>query len=93
MAAVKKQKGLGRGLDALLGGGPGEKPEKNTAPVKGDARRLPIEFLIANPDQPRRIFKDEMIAELAASLKARGMIQPILVRPKGSDTYLSLIHI
>lgn len=87
MAAAKKQKGLGRGLDALLGDGPGEKTDQRAAPVKGDARRLPIEFLIANPDQPRRIFKDEMIAELAASLKARGMIQPILVRPKGKETY------
>ena len=88
MAAAKKQKGLGRGLDALLGSGPGEdKPLQDEPPVRGDARRLPIEFLIANPDQPRRVFQDDMIAELAASLKARGMIQPILVRPKGGDTY------
>jgi len=87
MAAAKKQKGLGRGLDALLGGGPGEVSVKSDMPARGDARRLPIEFLIANPDQPRRVFKDEMIAELAASLTARGMIQPILVRPSGKDTF------
>ena len=87
-AAAKKSKGLGRGLDALLGGA--QEPLRSTAkpePAAGDIRRLPIEFLKANPDQPRRVFKEEMIAELAASLKSRGMIQPILVRPSGGDAY------
>lgn len=95
MATAKKQKGLGRGLDALMGSSPSETPSGGGAradragdgPVRGDVRRLPIEFLSPNPDQPRRIFKDEMIAELAASLKARGMIQPILARPRGKDRF------
>lgn len=48
---------------------------------------LPIEYLHANPDQPRRIFNEDAIAELAASLKARGMLQPVLVRPTGPNAY------
>ena len=88
MAAAEKKKsqikGLGRGLDALLGDAPTAAPTES----KGDGKReLPIEFLEPNADQPRRVFDDEGIAELAASIKARGLLQPILVRPTGPDQY------
>ena len=88
MAAAEKKKshhkGLGRGLDALLG----DAPSSRAAPAEGDAKReLPIEFLKPNANQPRRLFDKAGIEELAASIKARGLLQPILVRPKGGDRY------
>ncbi|MEO1014545.1 MAG: ParB/RepB/Spo0J family partition protein [Pseudomonadota bacterium] len=91
--------GLGRGLDALLGDlSPADAPAKAEGGVEepsdteppADARRqatLPIEFLRANPDQPRRVFNEDALAELAESISARGMLQPILVRPVGTDNY------
>lgn len=89
-AAKKKPaaKGLGRGLDALLG----DAPKTKAAPKQaGDSQRakreLPIEYLAPNKDQPRRIFRDEAIRELADSILAKGMLQPILVRPIGVNNY------
>ena len=94
MAEKKKSniKGLGRGLDALLGDAPSAKPaarqgdDASSAPA-GPKRELPIEQLKPNSDQPRRTFDPDAIEELAKSLSAKGMLQPILVRPKGQDTY------
>jgi len=92
MAAAKKSKGqtkgLGRGLDALLG----DAPKKREADIKTAARErspaeLPIEFLTANAAQPRKVFNEDAMKELTASIKARGMIAPILVRPMGRDKY------
>ena len=48
---------------------------------------MPIEFLTPNPTQPRRQFNEDAIEELAASIRARGLLQPILVRPAGRDIY------
>ena len=84
--------GLGRGLGALLGDAPSPRAETATQTGLGDAKQkapitLPIEFLIANPDQPRRVFNEDALAELAASIAARGVLQPILVRPRGKDEY------
>ena len=88
VAAKKKShsKGLGRGLDALLGDAPSARAAEPSA-APGPRRELPIEFLKPNPDQPRRQFDDDAIAELAHSIKARGLLQPILVRPMGRDDY------
>ncbi len=93
VAAKKKSgnKGLGRGLDALLGDAPKERAAQ-TASREGDKpagpkRELPIEHLKPNADQPRRIFDKDAIEELAASIAAKGLLQPILVRPKGKDAY------
>lgn len=88
VAAKKKShsKGLGRGLDALLGDAPSARaPEK--APEPGPRRELPIAFLKPNPDQPRREFDADAIDELAGSIRARGLLQPILVRPMGADEF------
>jgi len=71
-------RGLGRGLSALLDdasdgdppGGPGE-----------GVREIPIELVHRNPDQPRRHFVESEIAELEASIRDKGVLQPILVRP------------
>ena len=89
LAAKKKSqkglgKGLGRGLDALLGDAPAAK-----APASGGAgkQELPIEHLAPNDDQPRRVFDKDAIEDLAASIRARGLLQPILVRPRDDGTY------
>lgn len=71
---AQPQKGLGRGLEALLGGYHEDVPE-------GDVRQVPLEAIRANPEQPRRYFSDASLAELAASIKEQGVIQPVLVRP------------
>ena len=68
---------LGRGLAALIG----DVGEESAVVERTRAqRRVPIEFLRANPRNPRRVFTDRELDELAASIKERGVIQPILVR-------------
>src|SRR4051812_29298970 len=70
---------LGRGLAALIGD-VGE--ETKTTERTRNQRRVPIEFVQPNPRNPRRSFSDADLDELAASIKQRGIIQPIVVRPK-----------
>ncbi len=73
------RRGLGRGLSALL-----DEAEAATTPEgrrAAGALDLPIEIIRPNPGQPRRAFDSEELAELAASIRERGVIQPILVRP------------
>jgi ParB family chromosome partitioning protein len=70
---------LGRGLAALMGDvGEETKVAKERA---RNQRRVPIEFLKPNPRNPRQAFSDAELVELAASIKERGIIQPIVVRP------------
>ncbi len=74
------RRGLGRGLSALLG----EAEAAEVAPPAGNesgAREAPIELVRANPDQPRRSFSREDIDALAASIREKGILQPILTRP------------
>jgi ParB family chromosome partitioning protein len=71
---MKMKKGLGRGLDALLSGGNGE-----TRP--DEQRQLPIDRLRPGKYQPRSRMDETALAELAASIQAQGIMQPILVRP------------
>jgi ParB family chromosome partitioning protein len=68
---------LGRGLAALIGDVDDESAVVEKA--RGQ-RRVPIEFLRANPRNPRRTFADEELSELASSIRERGVLQPILVR-------------
>ena len=72
------KKGLGRGLSSLMGDV--EIPVADN-PNKVSDIRIPISKLRANPLQPRRLFDNESINELAASIKSKGLVQPILVRP------------
>lgn len=71
-----KSKGLGRGLDALLGGGKNETPAK----TEGELRDLPIGQLAPGKYQPRTRMDKAALEELAQSIKDRGIVQPILVR-------------
>ena len=73
-----QKKGLGRGLSSLMGDV--EIPIKENNNKLSDTR-IPISKLRANPLQPRRLFNKESINELADSIKSKGLVQPILVRP------------
>jgi ParB family chromosome partitioning protein len=78
---------LGRGLAALIGdveSGAGARGQKQ--------RRVPVEFLKPNPRNPRRIYDEGELDELARSIRERGIIQPIVVRPlRGSDDSFEII--
>jgi len=77
---VEGRRGLGRGLSALLG----EADAENAAAPAGEpvgAREIPIELIRRNPDQPRRRFGEAEIGELADSIREKGVLQPVLVRP------------
>ena len=78
--AADNRRGLGRGLSALLDE-QGAAAAAEGAEVAGGWRETPIELIHRNPDQPRRDFADEDIEALAVSIRERGVLQPILVRP------------
>ena len=69
---------LGRGLAALLAGA---RDTTHGAPVARATQKIPIEFLRPNPRNPRRNFGEDSLDELAASIKEKGIIQPLLARP------------
>ena len=77
----RRPSGLGRGLSSLLGDIQRETPLGGAA--RGDVRQIPVASIEPHPDQPRRAFAEEALAELAESIAARGVIQPIIVRPHG----------
>ncbi len=82
-----KRKGLGRGLDALLGAGE-EDSEEGVAPLsEGALKELPVEFMKRGKYQPRRDMHPEALEDLANSIRAQGVMQPIVVRPTGVDSY------
>ncbi len=72
-------RGMGRGLAAIL----------STAPTEGEPelRAVPVELIAPNPQQPRRNFDEDALVALANSLKDRGVLQPVLVRPQPGGTY------
>jgi len=94
------RKALGRGLGALIPGAPGptDAPDAAlaTASAEGSAiaeiagervREIPLDRIVPNPKQPRIEFAEEALDELAESIRAQGVLQPILVRPAGDDSY------
>lgn len=80
-AARRRPSGLGRGLSALMGEVAREQPVGGAVP---GVQTVAVASLKPHPGQPRRHFDDAALDELAASISARGMIQPIVVRPHGS---------
>ena len=82
MATNKTKKGLGRGLSSLMG-------DTETTQTKntniGQETKIPIANLKPSPSQPRRLFNKNSINELADSIKAKGLVQPLVVRPSPSD--------
>lgn len=77
-----KRKGLGRGLSALM-----DEMGAAAAPAGEGLAPLPVGLIDANPDQPRRNFDEGELRELADSIRTRGVLQPILVRPAGDGRY------
>ena len=77
-----EKKALGKGLGALL---PSSKASQPTEPT--DVQRIRIENIVPNRYQPRHTFPQEELAELAASIKETGILQPIMVRRKGDGIY------
>ena len=75
-AAEPQRRGLGRGLEVLLGGA-GE----------AELAHLPVEMIHPNPRQPRRKFDHEATSGLADSIRAQGVVQPVLVRPRPAGGY------
>ena len=94
---MAKKRGLARGLDALLGGGKSNKAEPAEATSAGEfaapssadkgQNLLPVEYLQRGRYQPRRHFDENKLQELADSIKAQGMVQPIVVRSVGDKSY------
>jgi len=86
-----KRKGLGRGLDALLGAN----TAVNNTPTSNDdgsanneqLKHVPVEFIQRGKYQPRRDMHPEALEELAESIKAQGVMQPIVIRPIAADKY------
>lgn len=81
--------GLGKGLDALIPGRDPRKPTRDGGDGDGSGlglRNLDVKSISPNPNQPRIHFDDDSLAELAASIRAVGLLQPILVRPKAGST-------
>jgi len=85
-AAARKPKGLGRGLEALLGEDPATLTEDPAAPA-GAPVRLPLEALQAGRYQPRTRMDESALQDLAASISQHGIMQPIVVRPIGEGRY------
>ena len=86
--AAGRKRGLGMGLSALLGGGAETLRSGEAEPP----RAVPIEFLRPSPLQPRRRFTDEDLEALAESVRIKGVLQPLLVRPApGHGDYYEII--
>jgi ParB family chromosome partitioning protein len=79
-----KQRGLGRGLSALMAD-VAEDSDTSEEVAKPSDRTVPIELISPNPDQPRRSFDPERLDDLAASIKEKGIIQPLIVRPNPNN--------
>ena len=79
---AKPKPGMGRGLSAIL-----SVSSEGAGTAAEDLRELPIELISPNPNQPRRVFDEEALQGLAGSLGERGVLQPVLVRPRPGGTY------
>lgn len=79
--ATERRKALGRGLDSLIS--MDDVPASGTSAIND----IPLDRIAANPDQPRRDFDEESLAELAASIRELGIIQPVSLRKVGPDSY------
>ncbi len=78
---AERERGMGRGLAAILAANP------SNADAGPDLRDVPVELIKPNPHQPRRRFDDDALVALAESMRVRGVLQPVLVRPVVGGTY------
>ena len=84
---IPKKGGLGRGLDALLGAATRGQPAVEAGIVTETLRQLPVEWIERGRYQPRQDLREDTLQELAESIRAQGVVQPVLVRPLGVDRY------
>lgn len=77
-------RGLGRGLDALLGG---VREDEQVTSDSAEVLMIPIDSITPNPHQPRREFSEDALNDLAASIETRGVLQPVLIRPLDGGKY------
>jgi len=77
---AEKKRGLGRGLSALMADVAPESESGETAPRRAE-QQMPVERIAPNPDQPRRTFEQDKLDDLANSIREKGIIQPLIVRP------------
>ncbi len=82
-----KSRGLGRGLSALMADVATETDGRGFSESRRPDLKVPIEKLRANPNQPRRTFSTDQLDELAASVKEKGIIQPLIVRQINGSEY------
>ena len=83
MADMKKSRGLGRGLSALMADvGQAQNSQSDREVTAKPDRAVPIERVFPNPDQPRRTFDQGQLDELANSIRAKGIFQPLIVRDR-----------
>ncbi len=82
-----KKRGLGRGLDALLGGVDADATTESTPAVKAATSSLPVDLIGRGRYQPRRNFDEDKLRELADSIAAQGVVQPVVVRPVDGGRY------
>src|SRR5271165_4751792 len=76
------KRGMGRGLEAIL-----SVSAESREAAGEELRELPVELISPNPKQPRRRFDQSALTALAGSLGERGLLQPVLVRPKAGGSY------
>jgi ParB family transcriptional regulator, chromosome partitioning protein len=79
---ARPKPGMGRGLDAIL-----SVSSERERLDDDELRELPVELIAPNPRQPRRRFEEKSLQALAGSLEERGLLQPVLVRPRAGGTY------
>ena len=79
---ARPKPGMGRGLEAIL-----SVTSERDRPHDDELRELPIELIAPNPKQPRRRFDEASLQALAGSLGERGVLQPVLVRPRAGGAY------
>lgn len=87
MTERKEKRGLGRGLSALMADVGPALAEGANSDTAGGVLVVPIEDLRPNPTQPRRYFQPEALEELASSIRAKGILQPLIVRRAADSTY------
>lgn len=83
---MAQRKGLGKGLDALIPGGKPSVPPASGG--HGGVQQVPVEAIKRNPRQPRVHFKEDELNDLAASIREHGVIQPLIVSPKGDGAFI-----
>lgn len=85
MSTKERKRGLGRGLSALMADV--TEAEQAAATRTGGEQRIPIERIRPNPEQPRKAFTQSDLDDLAASIREKGIIQPLIVRRMGDGDY------